>query len=261
MPLKKSPIDNHALTNPVPYKVARDMVDYAKTAFSTLDDKNLIPPVFQMAVDELYDSLFKGPQGDWENYGIRIYPGYISDGVGNRLVYIICRSTNYDPSKETEYYVLDSSNPNPAERKLLVGSNVAKEIANDFFLKVKTLGVAQQKGNPYYKESRYYEWITLRSYFAANGHVKGVNNSKDFELRFEYGWTEVTQANKLYDLYYIQAAETPLDLLGFSIVLTLYYKGVSLASTDETRNPGFKEGIIEIGNPCPPRCLGSGLSF
>ncbi len=233
-----------------PFKIADTIVERAKDSIS-LNGNPIEMPNLKININELLSKIFPDNQTkDYENYGMRIYPGLI---VGqNKLTYIICTSTNYDSTLECNYYYVTETGTLDS-----IKSNAANVMRRNFKDNIYLAKKPQDVKYPNYKTSRYYDWLSIKAYLTANEY----NPSSNFQMKFSYGYVDWAIAQDLYKLYWNRVADKPEDLKGFTVVLELYKGENTVATRSGLGHTSFKGGILEIGNPCPPRCKGEGLTF
>lgn len=239
----------------VPYEIAQEIKSLAENGYE-YKGQPLPPFNFSIDLNWFYDNLFDRDHEKWENFGFRIYPALVED----HLCIIICRSTNHDPRYEGFYYLIDPQNGVSNYIKLDNVDEVKTHILN-FLNNVSIRNDVTNSIGYFRKFSRLYDWYLIRAYAAANGFEEDVEKTNSFTLNIAYGLINMNCADLLYKIYYKQIAEKPEHLLGFTTVIELMYKNSGVGRQSQQGNSQLVNGIIEIGNPCPPRCLGSGLSF
>lgn len=243
------------LTEPVPLATGRRIVDNGKNAYY-FGAKKLDNPEVMIPVSELVTKIFPpGEVADYENYGLRVYPILKTKDNVQYLAYGVCRSTNYDVKLEKAYYIIE--NNGGGYKFTLSTKNEVKGLFQEFVTKVSIGGSIRKSDDPVYRSSRYYDWTGLMTYFEANDCVSPYTN---YTIKLSYGYTNSSDATELYKIYYKRVAEKAENLQGFTVVWELYKDGSSVV-TDPTVQLGFWKNLIEIGNPCPPRCKGEGLFY
>lgn len=241
--------------NTVPYLIAKDIIEEAKKGYYL--DGNLLPSI-EWTIDAswFYDNLFGWHHETWENFGFRLYPALKE----NRLCFVICRSTNYNPELEDLYFLIDPGSPD-AKKIDSINQNEANLFISSFLIKVEVAEKVSGAEGYLRKSSRFYDWYLIRAYLVANGYNENPFEESNYSIKISLGLTDLESASALYKIYYKQIAEKPEDLLGFTTVIELIIGETPVAREGKPGDVSLINGIIEIGNPCPPRCLGSGLSF
>ena len=237
--------------HPTPYKIAQSIKQNAATGY-TYKGATITAAEIKLELDWLYTEIFNSNQEEYENFGLRFYPAFIDGKMGC----LMKKTNNHSAFGRSDYWMLEGSRT-PSMFK--VNRNNAKEYVNEFFSDIMIDGKLRAQGDPYFKKSRYYDWFMLRSYFKANGFVEGASNTGKYALSIQFGLTRPAEADDLYAIYFHQAADKAEDLLGFTVVLELVNDTIGVARDTGVNSTSLTNGIIEIGNPCPPRCKGEGL--
>lgn len=239
----------------VPYQIAQDIKKEAEKGYY-LQNELLKPIEWTIDVKWFYDNLFGWHHPTWENYGFRLYPALKE----NRLCLIICRSTNYNPKLEDFYFLIDTY-AHQGNEVDSINSQEALTYIGNYLSKVRIDAKISGVEGYLRKTSRFYDWYLIRAYLAANGYAEVPGTDFNYKLRITFGLTDIESADLLYKIYYKQIAERAEDLLGFTAVIELLIDDDTVARQEQPGEIGLKNGIIEIGNPCPPRCHGAGFYF
>jgi len=244
-----------SLTEPVPPEIGRRIVEQGNNVYY-VEAKKLTNPEVMIPVSDLVTKIFPpGDDADYENYGLRVYPILVTRGGDKYLAYGVCLSTNYNVAEEKYYHIIEKV---AAGYKLTISSKKeVRELFVDFVKNVLIDGSLRTIENPVYRSSRYYDWTGLMAYFEANDCVSPYAN---YAIKLSYGYTNSSDASELYKIYYKRVADNASNLQGFTVVWELFKDGKSVVPETEVQL-GFKQNLIEIGNPCPPRCKGEGLFY
>lgn len=238
--------------------ITDNIVSLGDKAYSNSNGTLLANPAFQLDYNYLINNMFANISSI-DLYGLRVYPAFIpSDGSGSdRLAYIVCVSTNYDASKENGYRLIDPINKN-SPITAIADAATAKSYVTAFFNSVKINGQHQVIGNPGIKTSRFYDLSGIKAYHSAN---QNINRKGIYSLMLKYGYVDDYYSKLLYNIYFERAADYAVDLIGFTVIMELYHDKAPFIARVGYGCNALKDGVLEIGNPCPPRCFGQGFKF
>lgn len=238
--------------------ITDNLVLLGDQAYTTLNGTKLANPAFQLDYNYLISDMFKNVS-NLDIYGLRIYPAFIQSDkfVVDHLAYVVCVSTNYDASKEYDYRLIDPINKNSPITKL-TDAGAAKLYVTAFFNSVKVNGQTQQIDNPGTKTSRFYDLTGIKAYHSAN---QNEIRKGSYSLMLKYGYVDDYHSKLLYNIYFERAADYAVDLIGFTVIMELYHDKTPFIARVGYGCNALKDGVLEIGNPCPPRCYGQGLTF
>lgn len=240
------------LLSPTPYKIIENIRHEATKAYS-ISNSNLNIGSVSIKVTDL-ESIYHSEieNKDTMKNGIRIYPALIN----NQITYLLCVSNEYDVSIEKFYYLVQNGS--------LVKQNnllTAKQYFDDFFHKVTLYGQPQPPNSATIKSSRYYSWVDLVSYFNANDYFSDISNKANYTLKLDLAYVDLSNAQELFNIYQYTVADKPVDLVGFSVTIEMLISGVTVSLPTGDPTPGYKNAILEIGKPCPPRCDGASIKY